>query len=60
MSLYRVKFGEDWSSNFGREQPNRNYVARSRTGLEYVVEYLRKYWADFRNLFTILIHFMCR
>ena len=28
MPLYRVKFGEDWSSSFGGKQVNRNSVFR--------------------------------
>ena len=36
-----------------------NCIACSR-GLTYFVEYLRKYWTDFHNLFTIWKRFTCR
>jgi len=35
------------------EHSNRNYVAFSRRGSAYFVKYLRMYWTDFHNLFTI-------
>ena len=46
-------FGEDQSSSFGGEHSNQNFVACSRRGSAYFVEYLQMYWTDFRNLFTI-------
>jgi len=35
-------------------------LVRHDQKLAYIVEYLRTYWTDFRNLFTILKRFMCR
>jgi len=59
MPLYRENFGKDRSSSFGREQPSRNCTACSRRGSAYFVKYLRMYWTDCCNIFTVWKRFTC-
>ena len=54
------KFRELWSSNSRVDRALLWTSGMTRPKIAYLVEYLRIYWTDFHNLFTVWKHFGCR